>query len=58
VTGYDNQNIYINDPLAIKSEGGKAVADPEVGTNFSVPIETFKLAVGEVGWYGAAVARK
>jgi uncharacterized protein YvpB len=58
VTGYDNQNIYINDPLAIKSEGGKAVADPEVGTNFSVPIETFKLAAGEVGWYGTAVACK
>ena len=59
VTGYDNDNVYINDPLAVKlDESGKAVQDPEVGKNFPVPIETFKRAAGDAGRYGASVTRK
>ena len=61
VTGYERgadgqiQYVYINDPLAIRLEGGKYVADPEGGANFRVPIDDFKRAAANEGWYGAAV---
>ena len=58
VTGYDDTNVYLNDPLAVKMEKGKVISDPEVGTNFAVPINDFKLAAGNHGWYGAAIAQK
>jgi len=65
VTGYDNANVYINDPLAVKETKSGVVADPQVGTNFAVPVETFKSAadgagrdVGAADWYSAAVTRK
>ena len=65
VTGYDNVNVYINDPLAVEETKSGVIADPQVGTNFAVPVETFKSAadeagsaVGAAGWYSAAVTRK
>ena len=34
VTGYDSGNLYMNDPLAVKVEGGTTIPDPEVGTEY------------------------
>lgn len=59
VTGYDHVNVYINDPLAVMVDSkGKVVSDSQNGTNFAVPVETFKTAAGAEGWYGGAVASK
>lgn len=58
ITGYDDENVYINDPLAVKIEAGKAISDSQTGTNFSIPIDAFKVAAGKSGWYGAAVTIK
>jgi hypothetical protein len=71
VTGYDDKNVYINDPLAVKqNSSGVYVRDDQVGKNFAVPVDQFKTAAkesgrymglvgaNEAGWYGAAVTRK
>lgn len=63
-TGYEKdaagniQSVFINDPLAVKMEGGKYIADPEGGTNFVVPIDAFNKAASNERWYGAAVVPK
>jgi hypothetical protein len=65
VTGYAedaNGNIdavYINDPLAVKTnDGGKTYQqDPDGGTDFKVPIDSFNEAAGSEGWYGSAISQ-
>jgi uncharacterized protein YvpB len=64
VTGYKKhangeiQSIYINDPLAVKQDGNKKVADSEGGANFRIPIAEFRKAAANEGWYGSAVLPK
>ncbi len=49
VTGYDNENVYINDPIAVTSlRRGGFIPDPELGTNFSISIGDFKKATSTV----------
>jgi uncharacterized protein YvpB len=64
VTSYDDDYVYINDPLATKldSDGKTVVADPDRGTNYRIPKQTFDEAArggarlnGASGYYASAV---